>query len=156
MREPIPSDLRAAVMLRDRGRCVVCGSTDDLQIDHVHAVTRGGDNRIENLQTLCRSCNSSKKGKDSHEWLASGAWSERDRQSAQSVNDVAELAALWPSFTEFAKDAGVGFGTAHQWRLRNRIKVDYWPAIIDGARRRGIEGVSADRLMEIASDRSAA
>lgn len=38
---------------RDGFRCVVCGSDEDLQVDHRHPVAKGGDNRLENLQLLC-------------------------------------------------------------------------------------------------------
>lgn len=46
---------------RDGFRCKHCDSSDgDLQIDHIHPVSRGGDNEIENLQLLCSSCNAAK------------------------------------------------------------------------------------------------
>ena len=40
--------------------CVHCSSSDDLAIDHIIALARGGTNDLENLQLLCRSCNSRK------------------------------------------------------------------------------------------------
>jgi 5-methylcytosine-specific restriction endonuclease McrA len=43
--------------------CVACGATKDLTIDHVIPLRKGGTNFIENLQPLCRACNSSKKDK---------------------------------------------------------------------------------------------
>lgn len=51
---------RLHVLSRDGNRCVGCGTKDDLTIDHILAVKRGGANDIVNLQTLCRSCNSRK------------------------------------------------------------------------------------------------
>jgi len=53
---------RVAVFTRDDCRCVNCGSSDNLSIDHIHPVRLGGDNGLDNLQTLCNSCNSSKGG----------------------------------------------------------------------------------------------
>lgn len=41
-------------------RCLRCGNTSELSVDHVIPVTKGGSNSIENIQPLCRSCNSSK------------------------------------------------------------------------------------------------
>ena len=41
--------------------CSFCGSTEDLTVDHIIPVSRGGTNDLENLQPLCRSCNSYKK-----------------------------------------------------------------------------------------------
>lgn len=48
------------VFKSDGYKCVKCGSDSDLTIDHVLPVSKGGSNNISNLQTLCRSCNSSK------------------------------------------------------------------------------------------------
>lgn len=51
---------RTTVMERDRYRCRHCGTHLNLTIDHIIAVANGGGNGLENLQTLCKSCNSSK------------------------------------------------------------------------------------------------
>ncbi|MFW6184033.1 MAG: HNH endonuclease [Chloroflexota bacterium] len=40
--------------------CLACGSTEDLTADHVVPLSCGGSNSIDNIQPLCRSCNSSK------------------------------------------------------------------------------------------------
>jgi hypothetical protein len=37
-------------------KCVVCGSTNELQIDHITPLANGGTNDIFNLQTLCKKC----------------------------------------------------------------------------------------------------
>ena len=47
---------REAVLSRDQYRCVICASTYDLEVDHRRALINGGDNRIENLATLCHEC----------------------------------------------------------------------------------------------------
>ena len=52
--------LRQQVLERDGGRCLTCGATTDLTIDHIVSLARGGSDEIDNLQTLCRSCNSRK------------------------------------------------------------------------------------------------
>jgi HNH endonuclease len=54
---PVPEALRAAVMVRDGARCRRCGSTRQLEIDHIIPVSRGGSSEEHNLQTLCRRCN---------------------------------------------------------------------------------------------------
>lgn len=59
-RQPIPGHIRKAVFERDAYRCVVCGSWEDLTLDHIHPHSLGGPDTIENLQTMCRSHNSSK------------------------------------------------------------------------------------------------
>lgn len=55
----VPEDIRVFVMERD-GKCLCCGSKEDLSIDHVVPLSLGGDNSPENLQTLCKKCNSGK------------------------------------------------------------------------------------------------
>lgn len=62
-KQAIPARLRQAVWERDNFTCQYCGSTTDLSIDHIVAESKGGDMSIENLQTLCRRCNSRKGAK---------------------------------------------------------------------------------------------
>ncbi|WP_354003896.1 HNH endonuclease [Arthrobacter sp. zg-Y877] len=44
-------------MTRDGGRCQGCGSTVDIQYDHIIPVSKGGSSNVENLQILCGKCN---------------------------------------------------------------------------------------------------
>lgn len=57
---PIPALLRMRVLERDNHMCVACGSTENLAADHVIPESKGGPTIYQNLQTLCRSCNSIK------------------------------------------------------------------------------------------------
>ena len=55
--------LRQLIYGRDGKVCRNCKATKNLSIDHIVSVLNGGGNEPENLQVLCRSCNSSKGGK---------------------------------------------------------------------------------------------
>ena len=41
--------------------CQLCGSVENLTIDHMYPVSKGGKGNLENLQILCRKCNGFKK-----------------------------------------------------------------------------------------------
>ena len=68
-RKEITWELRKAVFERDAYRCKGCGDWHDLCVDHILPVARGGCKDIDNLQTLCRPCNSKKGTKTMEEWL---------------------------------------------------------------------------------------
>ena len=53
-------DERLAILERDGYRCVYCGARTQLCVDHIVAVAAGGTDDDENLQTLCRPCNTKK------------------------------------------------------------------------------------------------
>lgn len=56
-RETIPEDVRIFVWRRDGGRCVQCGSQENLEFDHIIPVSKGGSNTARNIQLLCETCN---------------------------------------------------------------------------------------------------
>jgi hypothetical protein len=60
LRKSISAGTRREVYERDEYSCVKCDARKDLTIDHIVAVVNGGTNELSNLQTMCRSCNSSK------------------------------------------------------------------------------------------------
>ena len=59
-REAVPADVRRAVWKRDQGRCQWpldsggrCGSTHQVELDHLKPWARGGDHEVEDLRLLC-------------------------------------------------------------------------------------------------------
>ena len=48
--------------------CAYCGATENMSIDHVIPLSRGGMHTEDNLLPACRSCNSSKGQKQLDEW----------------------------------------------------------------------------------------
>lgn len=63
-RRYIPTAIRRTVFERDGYACVTCGATDRLSLDHIIAYSRGGEDTLENLQTMCTPCNSRKGARD--------------------------------------------------------------------------------------------
>lgn len=62
-RKLIPDAIKSAVWIRDQGCCVVCGSTNDLQFDHVIPYSKGGGDSEQNLQIMCGDCNRAKSAR---------------------------------------------------------------------------------------------
>ena len=62
-RPPIPKDVVDTVWNRDGGKCVYCGSNENLHLDHIIPFSKGGDTSVENLQLLCQKCNLEKSNK---------------------------------------------------------------------------------------------
>lgn len=58
----ISSKTRHEVLLRDGNQCLLCGEKDNLTVAHIIPISRGGNSAIENLQTLCSSCQKSNHG----------------------------------------------------------------------------------------------
>jgi len=56
-------EIRKILLKKQNGRCAKCGTTKNLSIDHIMPVSKCGANTIDNLQILCRSCNSKKSYK---------------------------------------------------------------------------------------------
>lgn len=59
-RRRIPNDVREQVLDRDGNHCIVCGSGENLTLDHIIPWSRNGPDTVENLQIMCQSCNSRK------------------------------------------------------------------------------------------------
>lgn len=65
-RQPIPASVRQEVYDRDGLACLHCGATEPLSLDHIYPWSLGGSDEPDNLQTLCRPCNSRKGAKLNH------------------------------------------------------------------------------------------
>ena len=61
-RQPLPDDIKIFVWQRDGGRCVKCGSQENLEFDHIIPISMGGSNTARNIQLLCERCNRAKSG----------------------------------------------------------------------------------------------
>lgn len=56
-------EFKQYIFNRDGRKCVKCGSTKKLTLDHIIPVAKGGEDNENNIQILCKSCNSSKGDK---------------------------------------------------------------------------------------------
>ena len=57
----VSNKMRFAIYERDGHRCRKCGCrTNDLEVDHIFPISKGGKSTFDNLQTLCHRCNTMK------------------------------------------------------------------------------------------------
>ena len=59
-RGKVTNKIRFAVYSRDGNRCKRCGSRENLEVDHIFPIAKGGKSNFDNLQTLCHRCNALK------------------------------------------------------------------------------------------------
>jgi len=58
----IPPQVKLEVWKRDKGKCVICGSTDNLHFDHIIPFSKGGSSLVsKNIQLLCARHNIAKR-----------------------------------------------------------------------------------------------
>lgn len=95
-RSLMTQELRIIIIQRDKGICQICGkkcNNNEIEIDHIQPVSKGGKTIVSNLQVLCITCNRRKSNK----WL-----SEIDTKSFKK-NDLNNLSnenssADWKEF----------------------------------------------------------
>lgn len=93
-------------------RCVYCGATENLSVDHIFARIKGGADNVENLVCSCKSCNSSKGKKDMMAW-----YNEREqfpsimmlRRYLKLVHQQCQESGLMDVSLEEADDSGLPF-----------------------------------------------
>ena len=62
-RGKVTNKMRFSIYSRDGYRCCMCGKRDrgdNLEIDHIYPIAKGGKSTYDNLQTLCHRCNQKK------------------------------------------------------------------------------------------------
>ena len=60
-RGKVSNKMRFSIYKRDKYRCKKCKrNTNDLEIDHIIPISKGGKSTYDNLQTLCNRCNKKK------------------------------------------------------------------------------------------------
>lgn len=60
----IPTPVKLEVWKRDQGKCVLCGSKENLHFDHIIPYSKGGSSLVaENIQLLCAKHNLEKRDK---------------------------------------------------------------------------------------------
>lgn len=96
-RKLMTQDLRAKIIERDECICQICNKKcryDEIEIDHIKPVSKGGKTAISNLQVLCSTCNRQKSNK----WLDDMSSSYNNIAQKQINTDVCDK--KWDSFNK--------------------------------------------------------
>jgi hypothetical protein len=59
--------VRKRILNKYNSKCCICGSKDNLEIDHIVPLSVGGRHDEDNMQVLCRKCNRGKSNKIPYE-----------------------------------------------------------------------------------------
>lgn len=161
-RKQATKSVRFEVFKRDAFKCQYCGKSSPdvvLEVDHIHPVSKGGDNDIMNLVTSCRDCNSGKSDKT----LDDSSAIQKQRKQLEELSErreQLEMMVLWreglEAITEDAASATVdqinkvigGHGVLNesgrrdvqQW-LRKFSLMELMTAIDEAASKRVIESI---------------
>ena len=69
----------------------------------------------------------------------------------QGIGSIPDLIDALGGNSELARAISVPVNTIGAWRFRGSIPYDRWPAIIDEAARRGVEGIDANLILRIST-----
>ena len=73
--------------------CLYCQSPDDLTVDHIVPVVKGGSDCLGNVVYACKRCNSSKSDKDALDWFKSQHFYSKKREKViiSVIGDTSQI-----------------------------------------------------------------
>jgi len=83
----IPKAIKELVHERDNGTCQTCGSTENIEFDHIVPISKGGVSIDSNLQLLCRSCNRRKRAKPAEQVATQDAGADSGLRSLEGEGE---------------------------------------------------------------------
>lgn len=72
------------------------------------------------------------------------------------METFADIIGLWPTAESLGDDIGQTGLVVRAWKRRNNIPSEHWASVIRAAASRGLDGVTAEALTDLAARRSAA
>ncbi len=78
-----------------------------------------------------------------------------EKTSTPCIASVSDLIGLWPNRAACAADIATSKARVDKWAQVNSIPARFHRSLIDSARARGFEGVTADLLADLHDARSA-
>lgn len=128
----VPNQTRYKVILRDK-HCLRCGTQDELTIDHISPICRGGRDDFSNLQTLCMRCNAWKNDREidyrGQKPDTSLQWHHVDSKREHQEQQYIIYHRTKPMFDQLLTDYCKQPGKPENWLL------DEWPLMIEATKR---------------------
>lgn len=149
---------KRAVWERDGGKCVYCESSENIEYDHKHPVSKGGNSEPDNIQLLCRPCNRKKRTKTAEQlatpaqpWLSirtteAEGETEKETDSAEALSPAKKTKSKDPECPE-----DVNCQVWSDWlALRKKKSAPVTATTITGARQEAaLAGMTLSRFLEI-------
>lgn len=101
-RNKVPFSKRNMI-IRDRYKCVYCGSKKQLTIDHVMPASKGGKTNFENCVTACIECNNKKKNRTPSE---ANMFLQR-RPTHPTISEFFRIKMELSGLDKFLKEVGI-------------------------------------------------
>lgn len=102
-RKPISKKLRFEVFKRDSFKCQYCGKSSPdviLHVDHIHPVSKGGENELINLITSCVDCNLGK----SDRLISDDSAIKKQQEQLQQLNERRQQLEMMLKWREGLRD----------------------------------------------------
>lgn len=133
-----PSEWAAMLDMCDHA-CVRCGATGDLQKDHITPVYQGGSDGINNLQPLCKPCNTS-KGPESIDHRPESIRAAFAQSAAANASDSGSERSATNTNTNTISPNGVQGGKPPKppaFEVPDWMPVEQWAAFVEMRRAKG-------------------
>ena len=91
------------IMVRDGHKCVYCGATERLTIDHMVPSSRGGKTNFENCVTACQPCNNKKNNRTPSE----AKMFPRKKPYCPTISEFFKIKMKSLGVDDFLKEIGV-------------------------------------------------
>jgi len=84
----ISGKVKKKVMIRDNGKCVYCGSKENIEFDHILPFSEGGSNSANNIQLICIYCNRQKRNYINDDFLRKEGKTEKKERLLREIKEI--------------------------------------------------------------------
>lgn len=89
-RKRLTETAKKNIFIRDKYECQYCGSKEELEIDHIIPLSKGGNNEESNLITSCHRCNTLKGEKSLEEFITNNKYNIKFLDRVSKILDTLE------------------------------------------------------------------